>query len=116
MMNDQDYWKECISVAAEECGLVLTDDQLAFLTESVQGGFENYSMAFGHEDIPSPADVRAKEELRQFREEKPSREEWLRTTKPCKRCAGSGGVLNAWGGNKMCPVCDGSGRVYLEQI
>jgi len=45
-MTDLDYWKECISIAAEECDLSLTDDQLAALADGVSGGHENYDMAF----------------------------------------------------------------------
>lgn len=45
-MNDIDYWKECISYAAEECSLTLTDEQLSLLADSVSGGHENYGMAF----------------------------------------------------------------------
>lgn len=45
-MNDLDYWKECISIAAEECGLDLTNEQLNELAEGVSGGHEHYGMAF----------------------------------------------------------------------
>lgn len=46
MTTELDYWRECISIAAEECDLVLSDKQLACLAESAQGGHENYGMAF----------------------------------------------------------------------
>lgn len=52
-MSELEYWKECISIAADECGLKLTDDQIAALAESVQGGHENYGMAFY---TPPPSD------------------------------------------------------------
>ena len=45
-MNQLDYWKECISQAAEDCGLAMTTEQLEALADSVQGGHENYGMAF----------------------------------------------------------------------
>lgn len=45
-MDYVDYWKECISIAADECDLTLTDEQLACLAESAKGGHENYGMAF----------------------------------------------------------------------
>jgi len=45
-MDRLDYWKECISIAAEECGAVLTDTQISEIAESVQGGHECYGMAF----------------------------------------------------------------------
>lgn len=41
-----DYWKECISIAAEECGLTLTGEQLDALASSAQAGHEHYGMAF----------------------------------------------------------------------
>lgn len=45
-MDSLDYWKECISLAADECGVVLTGEQLTEIAESVKGGHENYGMAF----------------------------------------------------------------------
>jgi hypothetical protein len=41
-----DYWKECISEAADECDLVLSSEQLRHLAESVEAGHDNYGMAF----------------------------------------------------------------------
>lgn len=46
MNSQQDYWKECISIAAEECDLVLTSDQLNYLADAVESGYEHYGMAF----------------------------------------------------------------------
>lgn len=45
-MTELDYWKECILLGAEECELILTKEQLEMLAESVQGGHDNYGMAF----------------------------------------------------------------------
>ena len=45
-MTTTDFWKECISIAAEECGLAITAEQLAVIAESVEGGHANYGMAF----------------------------------------------------------------------
>lgn len=45
-MNPIDYWEECISQSADECGLALTKDQLEYLAEGVKGAHENYDMAF----------------------------------------------------------------------
>jgi len=45
-MSDKDYWKECISIAADECDLQLTDEQLEALAESAASGHEHYGMAF----------------------------------------------------------------------
>ena len=41
-----DYWRECISISAEECALSLTDAQLACIADGVESGHENYGMAF----------------------------------------------------------------------
>ena len=41
-----DYWEECISEAAEECGLVLTPHQLKEVAEAVMCSHDNYGMAF----------------------------------------------------------------------
>lgn len=46
MSAQKDYWIECMSNAAEECGLSLTEDQLKCLAEFAESGHENYGMAF----------------------------------------------------------------------
>ena len=45
-MTTTDYWKECISLAAEECGLAITAEQLETVAVSAETGHENYGMAF----------------------------------------------------------------------
>lgn len=40
------YWKECIEIAADECGAMLTAEQLEFIAGSAQCSHENYRMAF----------------------------------------------------------------------
>lgn len=45
-MTSLDYWKECISIAADECGLSLSDDQLTALAEGAESGHEYYGQAF----------------------------------------------------------------------
>ena len=45
-MTDLDYWKECISIAAEECDLSLTTEQLEALADGASKGHEYYGMAF----------------------------------------------------------------------
>ena len=45
-MTTTDYWKECISIAADECSLVLTPNQLDYLVDSIELGREHYSSAF----------------------------------------------------------------------
>lgn len=38
MSRDLDYWKECIAIAAEECDLKLTEEQLQCLADSASAG------------------------------------------------------------------------------
>jgi len=45
-MSDLEYWKECISIAAEECDLSLTAEQLDALADGASSGHEHYGMAF----------------------------------------------------------------------
>ena len=45
-MSDQEYWRECISQASDDCDLKLTDEQLTYLAEAASGGHECYGMAF----------------------------------------------------------------------
>jgi len=45
-MNTTDYWAESISIAADECELKLTTEQLKCIAESVEAAHENYGMAF----------------------------------------------------------------------
>lgn len=52
-MNVLEYWKECVSIGADECGAVLTDEQLEYIAGSVESGHEHYGMAFYS---PPPSD------------------------------------------------------------
>jgi len=45
-MAVKDYWRECISIAAEECELTLTPEQVEHIADTVEGAHENYGMAF----------------------------------------------------------------------
>ena len=45
-MTEQDYWKECLSIAAEECDLTLTPEQLGCLADAAESGHAHYGMAF----------------------------------------------------------------------
>ena len=53
MTAQLDYWKECIAIAAEECELALTPEQLNYLAEAAESGHEHYGMAFYS---PPPSD------------------------------------------------------------
>jgi hypothetical protein len=46
MTAQRDYWQECIAIAAAECDLKLTPEQLDCLASSAEAGHEHYGMAF----------------------------------------------------------------------
>ncbi|TDB42649.1 hypothetical protein [Photorhabdus luminescens] len=45
-MNDLEYWSDCIYCGADDCDLVLTQEQVKSLAESVMRGHEYYGMSF----------------------------------------------------------------------
>lgn len=104
------YWKECISIAADEIDLEMTDAQLKYLADAVEGGAENYSQAMGHDCIPNPVESRAQEELREMKRKAQQQEEWVSKTKPCRLCCTTGAVKDGWGRDQTCFRCDGKGR------
>lgn len=46
MSAKRNYWAESLSIAAEECDLVLTAEQLIYMADAMEGSHENYGMAF----------------------------------------------------------------------
>lgn len=103
-MTGIDYWKECVSLAADDCGADLTEEQLVHIAESVQGGYENYGQAF----YSPPSDYdheidRLKKEL-----------EIERAKVVCPKCVGRGRIVENFGtrsSNTECWICRGEGRV-----
>ena len=45
-MNTTDYWQECISEGADECGVTFGPGQLATIARTVEVAHDNYGMAF----------------------------------------------------------------------
>lgn len=102
-----DYWKECISISADDIGLVLTDEQISYLAESVQGGFENYGMAHGYDCISGESDE--SKELKRMKAEKEKHDLYIASTRPCRYCIDGTGK-DSWGRDCTCMHCDGRGR------
>lgn len=48
-----DYWQECISEAFDDIGIQATEEQKKAVAEWVEGAYDNYDMAMGHECIPN---------------------------------------------------------------
>jgi hypothetical protein len=72
MSGPIDYWKECISVGAEECGLPISQEQIDYIAERAMYAHEEYGMAF----YTPPATDRVSDMKREFNEkiEKEQRE------------------------------------------
>ncbi len=99
-----DYWRECISCAADECGLSLTDEQLECLAAGAKGGHECYGDAFYQPDSPYPGEIRRlQDELK--------REQ---SKVVCPKCAGAG-TYTTYGpyhsATGRCFKCQGDGKV-----
>ena len=99
------YWQECIAVAAEECGLTITDEQRDYLAEAVEGAHEYYGMYHGHECIPHPLEAENKGLKEELQLEKEKR--------TCSECKGTGrdimfGPYHSF--ESTCRKCKGQGR------
>jgi len=55
-----DYWEECVSEACDDCGLIITKEQIECIAGWVEGAHENYGMAHGYECIPNPMESEVK--------------------------------------------------------
>ena len=106
-----EYWKESISSAAEDCGLIMTDEQLTYMAEAMKGSHDCYSLYSGNEFIPNPSESAAKRELEELKRKIQQKMEWENSTVPCKRCATTGTTRDGWGRGRDCPDCNGKGRV-----
>jgi hypothetical protein len=105
-MKTADYWQESIACAAEECGAVLTDEQLAYIAGSVESSHENYSMAY---PTPSSADFYGPR-IKQLESELQNERE--KTT--CRECNGHGRITIQGpyhSANMDCDNCRGTGKV-----
>ena len=108
-----EYWKESLSSAAEECGVVMTAEQLNFMAEAMQGSYEYYGLYSGQEVIPDPSESQAKRELEELKRKIQQKTEWVvNSTEPCTRCSTVGTVQDRWGRDSDCPNCNGKGRVH----
>lgn len=103
------YWDECISIAADECGLVLTKEQLDCLSGSVRGGHENYSMASGDDVASSNRYAELEREKVDLRKTLVREQAMI----ACKPCAGSGWITTLGpyhSSTSQCWKCSGHGR------
>lgn len=110
-MTREDYWKECISVAADECGLAMTVEQIAHFADTVAGAHETYGMAFG--DAVASANLSARSKRENADLTKALNHE--REKEVCDICCGRGRIISTtgvWATNTGCHTCNGEGKVH----
>jgi hypothetical protein len=103
-MKPIEYWKECLSCAADDISLKLTEEQLEYLADAVQGGHENYGMAYYQPENPLIRELRDTEKALKEEREKVS----------CKSCNGSGRIVTHGphhSSDTQCWKCNGEGKV-----
>ena len=105
-----DYWLECVAIGIEEAGVTASAAQIEEIAESVRAGYDNYSMAHGHDAI-GRVESEAERELSNIKREAEKKDMWINSTKPCTSCTTSGWVLDGWGRDAVCMNCNGNGRV-----
>lgn len=101
----KDYWRDCISDAAEECGAVLTLDQINAIAEAAQGAHDTYGM-FVYE--PPVGEIERLESARLRREL-----EIERSKVTCPNCKGHGSIFGYGpyhSSVSRCDKCNGEGR------
>lgn len=99
-----DYWKECVSEAAIDCGAQLSREQIDCIARTCKGAHENYGMAFytpPSEHRPDPEVQRLKREL-----------EYEKSLVQCSQCQGTGyESFGPIGRSATCLRCNGKGKV-----
>lgn len=100
------YWEECITEAADDCGAKLTKEQIDCIAGWVEGAHENYGMAHGHDAIPSPQTLEVQRLERELKTE--------RDKVQCVECDGTGWITSHGpyhSATSQCYKCQGEGRV-----
>ena len=101
----KEYWVECISIAAEECGANLTREQVEEIAYVVQGAHENYGMAF----YSPPAGEHFRTEIDDLQRKLKAEREKV----GCRACNGTGRTQVYFGtfmSDSQCSKCRGEGK------
>lgn len=104
-------WIECVSESAFDCGANLTQEQIKYIAESVEGMHENYGMYTGIENSTRGGKSDAEKELEQLKANIEKERLWKLNTKPCKCCLTTGIELDGWMREVSCTNCNGVGRL-----
>lgn len=106
----EEYWIEAIGAASEECGAVLTAEQIEHIADTVRLSHENFGMAFGDDVASVNLNAAREREVTQLKAE--VRRE--RAKIKCSACNGRG-RLSIFNGTLVsteeCWGCNGVGRV-----
>jgi hypothetical protein len=101
------YWEEALCCALDEAGIPLpAADKLELAVQVIEGAFENYGMAHGHDCIPNPREGEIEKLQKELRRE--------RNKVHCETCNGRGRVetLGPYHSSvSSCWKCKGEGRV-----
>lgn len=104
-----EYWRECISEAAEECGAVLTHEQVIEIADIVEGAHENYGMAFGHDVADANLSATRRREVSDLKAQVEREQRKVH----CRQCNGVGSITTQGpyhSGTSQCWKCSGDGR------
>lgn len=105
-----DYWKECISEAAEECGAVLTDEQITCIASWAEGAHDNYRQATGLDVADRNYSASKDAEIDRLKNEVKKEREKVH----CRECDGRGRIITQGpyhSSDTQCWKCNGDGRV-----
>lgn len=108
-MTRDEYWRECVAQAADECGAALSKEQINDIAEAVQGAAENIDLAY-----PIPASPLEGQIKRLETELKTEKSKFV-----CPKCNGSGRIISRGphhSSDSGCLFCRGDGKVTPERL
>jgi len=100
------YWKECISEAFDDAGILATKDQIGTVASWVEGAHDNHGMAHGYDVIASPYKSESEKLKKELADEKRKR--------ICPECNGRGRIIingPVHSSDSECSNCRGEGKV-----
>lgn len=100
------YWTIFAQEVPSDMGISLTEAQVKYLADAIEGAVENMSMYCGYEAIPDPQTEEIKALKNALKEE--------REKVHCKTCNGNGSITSPVGpcrsATSQCWKCRGEGR------
>ncbi len=103
-MTHDEYYRQCIAEAAEECCAMLTKEQINHIADAVKGGIDEMHMVFGSADCSGPSELDRTKELLEKERKKTH----------CHKCNGTGRIWTSGpihGSDEQCWKCNGEGKI-----